>query len=219
MMVAPAQRELADLVRLTQWLSPAFPLGAFAYSHGLETVIARGEITDADGLEHWLDDILTAGSGRSDALILSLVHREILPDGELASLAAALAPSRERWDETLAQGSAFVSTTNALLGTDIAPAALPVVVGIQARSLELATEVVIALYLHGFAGNLVAVATRAVPLGQTAGQGVLDRLAPRITALARTLADATLEDFASAVPRADIAAMAHEIAEVRLFRS
>lgn len=219
MMVAPAQGELADLVRLTQWLSPAFPLGAFAYSHGLETVIARGEITDADGLEHWLDDVLTAGSGRSDALILSLVHREILPDGALASLAAALAPSRERWDETLAQGSAFVSTTNALLGTDIAPAALPVVVGIQARSLELATEVVIALYLHGFAGNLVAVATRAVPLGQTAGQGVLDRLVPMITALARTLADATPEDFASAVPRADIAAMAHETAEVRLFRS
>lgn len=216
---APAPDGLGDLLRLTQWLSPAFPLGAFAYSHGLEAVIARGEIGDAEALEFWLGDILAAGSGRSDALILSLTHRQLRTDTELATLAAALAPSRERWEETLAQGTAFARTTNALLGTDVAPAALPVVVGIQTRSLDLATDMVIALYLQGFAGNLVAVATRAVPLGQTAGQGVLDRLAPRITALARDLADAAPEDFASAVPRADIAAMVHETAEVRLFRS
>ncbi|MEM8958309.1 MAG: urease accessory UreF family protein [Pseudomonadota bacterium] len=216
---AAAPEDLGDLLRLTQWLSPAFPLGAFAFSHGLETVIASGEARDAAALETWLGDLLMAGSGRSDALILSLAHRRVLPDGELAALAAALAPSRERWEETFAQGTAFARTTNALLGTDVAPAALPVVVGIQVRSLALATSVVIALYLQGFAGNLVAVATRAVPLGQTAGQGVLDRLAPKITILARDLAEAGPEDFATAVPRADIAAMAHEIAEVRLFRS
>lgn len=219
MTVPPAQEELADLVRLTQWLSPAFPLGAFAYSHGLETVMARGEIADAEGLEQWLADILSAGAGRSDAVLLSLSHRQILPDDHLAELASALASSRERWEETLAQGTAFARMTNAVLGTRIAAAALPVVVGIQTRSLALPARAVIALYLHAFAGNLIAVATRAVPLGQTDAQRALDRLAPRITDLADALADATPEHFASAVPRADIAAMAHEIAEVRLFRS
>ena len=216
---AAAPEDLGDLLRLTQWLSPAFPLGAFAFSHGLETVITSGEARDAAALETWLGDLLMAGSGRNAALILSLDHRRVLPDGELAALAAALEPSRERWEETLAQGTALARPTTAHLGTDDTPAALPVVVGIQARSLALATGVVIALYLQGFAGNLVGVATRAVPLGQTAGQGVLDRLGPKITILARELAAAGPEDFASAGLRADIAAMAHETAEVRLFRS
>ncbi|MCV6597300.1 MAG: urease accessory protein UreF [Mangrovicoccus sp.] len=211
--------QAGDLLRLTQWLSPAFPLGAFAYSHGLEQFIARGEITNAAALQLWLSDILRAGAGRSDGILLSLAHRGALPDEDLADLAAALAPSRERWEESIAQGRAFGKTSNAILGSQLCEAALPVVVGIQARCLSLSTPTVLALYLQSFLGNLVSVATRAVPLGQTEAQIVLDRLGSEIAAQASNLALAEPQDLASAVPRADLMAMAHETQEIRIYRS
>jgi len=216
-MTDPLQAD--DLLRLTQWFSPAFPLGAFAYSHGLETYIARGEITDAQGVRIWLEDILRAGAGRSDGILLSLAHRAAMPWDELSDLAAALAPSRERWEETLAQGRAFARTSNAILGTDVPATALPVVVGIQARRLSLSTQTVLALYLQGFLGNLVSVATRAVPLGQTAAQILLDGLGHAVSETATALAAAGLEDLATTVPRADLSAMLHETQEIRIYRS
>ncbi|MEM1360344.1 MAG: urease accessory UreF family protein [Pseudomonadota bacterium] len=208
-----------DLLRLTQWLSPAFPLGSFAYSHGLESFISAGEIGDAATFETWLVAILERGAGWNDGLLLSLTHRQAENDGHLAALAAALASSRERWEESLSQGSAFARTTNALLETDLPPLALPVAVGIQARQLRLETATVIALYLQSSASNLVSVATRAVPLGQTEAQAVLERMSPKIVKLAEHLATADAEAFAAATPRADWRAMVHETAEPRLFRS
>ena len=53
------------LHKLFQWLSAAYPVGAFSYSHGLEYFVATGEIADADGLKGWLTDVLKFGSGRS----------------------------------------------------------------------------------------------------------------------------------------------------------
>lgn len=209
----------SDLLRLTQWMSPAFPLGSFVYSHGLESFIAAGEVADVQTFEPWLTAILERGAGWNDGLLLSLTLRQIESDGALAAMAAALASARERWEETLAQGSAFTRTTNALLQTDLPPMALPVAVGIQARRLKLDPATVIALYLQSFAGNLVSVATRAVPLGQTDAQAVLDRMTPKITDLSERLALADPDAFAAATPRADWRAMVHETDEPRLFRS
>ena len=59
---------------LMQWLSPAFPVGAFAYSHGLEKVIADGTVRDAPTLQQWLSDLLTHGSGRADAILLAAAY-------------------------------------------------------------------------------------------------------------------------------------------------
>jgi urease accessory protein len=208
----------SDLLSLAQWVSPAFPLGGFAYSHGLEQAVSTGDVTDAAGFDGWLRAVLDHGSGRADAILLALAHR----GGEAAALAAlaqAMAPSRERWQETWAQGCAFVRTTNAILGTDLAPCALPVAVGVQARALKLPTATVAGFYLHAFAGNLTTIATRIVPLGQTAAQGVLAGLAGTIAAIAADAAIASEDDLASGAPGADLAAMLHETQEVRLFQS
>ena len=55
-----------DILTLTQWLSPSFPVGAFAYSHGLETAFQNGQISTADALRDWLADVLTHGWTNSD---------------------------------------------------------------------------------------------------------------------------------------------------------
>lgn len=207
----------ADLLTLTQWLSPAFPLGAFAWSHGLEQAVAAGEVTSAQALGDWLTDILSLGAGRSDAALLSLTLRGE-DAGEMADLARALAPSRERWEETAQQGAAFAATLQAL-GHEVAPAALPVAVGQAARALELAPPRVAALYLHSFASNLVSAGVRFIPLGQSAGQGALARLHPLIEEIAQWSQTASASDITSFVPRADLGAMAHETLEVRIFKS
>lgn len=205
----------AALLTLTQWLSPAFPLGAFAYSHGLEAAIAEGRLADAAGLQAWLRVLLEEGSGAVDATLLCLALR----GDDMAQTARALAASRERLEETEAQGSAFAQTVSALGGPALAPAPLPVVVGQAARPLGLPGETVAALYLHAFASALVSAAVRFVPLGQTEGQAVLAALHPVILAVAARAAECELHDLGSAAFGADLAAMAHETLDVRIFRT
>jgi len=206
------------LLTLTQWLSPGFPVGAFAYSHGLETAIAAGEVADAAGLAAWLDDILTYGAGRSDAVLLAAAHRGDDP-AALTDLAAALAASAERWEETRDQGRAFAATRAGIEGAAADPWPYPIALGVAARGLGLPTVRVAALYLHAFAGNLVTIATRAVPLGQTEGQRVLSDLRPRLLALAQAATETDPDTIATAVPRGDLLAMRHETLDVRLFKT
>lgn len=208
-----------DLLALVQWLSPAFPVGGFAFSHGLEQAIALGDVRDAAGFEAWLRPILGFGSGWCDAVLLSLAHRGEHPAADLAAIAAAMAAGRERARETREQGAAFLRITNALLGTTHPPLPLPVAVGLQARVLALPTATVAALYLQAFAGNLVTIAARIVPLGQTEAQACLARLAPAIAALAERAATAGLDDLGGGAFRGDLAALRHETLEVRLFQS
>jgi len=208
----------ADLLQLAQWLSPAFPTGAFAHSHGLEQAIAAGEVADADALECWVADTLMYGAARLDAafLVSAMTGRD--PD-RLSALARAMAAGRERLDETMSQGTAFAATVSALTGQDHPPRPLPVAVGVAARALSLPPADVAALYLQSFAATLVSVAVRVVPLGQTAGQQVLAALHPVILAVAAEAAQTPPEEMGTLALRGDIAAMAHETLETRLFRT
>ncbi|WP_068112593.1 urease accessory protein UreF [Tropicimonas marinistellae] len=209
----------ADLLTLTQWLSPAFPVGAYAYSHGLEAAVAAGEVATASGLAVWLEDVLRFGSGRNDAILLSLAMRGAAAADELSALAEALASSEERHRETMEQGAAFVRAVNALTGRDLAPMALPVAVGAATAALSLPVERVAALYLHAFASNLVSAAVRFVPLGQTEGQRVLAGLHAAIAEVAEDAAGAARDDIGSAAFGADLAAMRHERQDVRIFKT
>lgn len=208
----------ADLIQLAQWLSPAFPLGSFAYSHGLEVSIAAGEVGDAANLKEWLSDILAQGAGRTDAILLACTLRGE-DAGEMGALAQALAPTRERWEETYAQGSAFARTVSAMQPEEISAAAFPVALGAAARCLSLPLEQIISLYLHSFVSNLVSVAVRFVPLGQTDGQTVLASLHSEISALSSWAARAQISDLGSSAIRADLAAAQHETLNVRIFKT
>ena len=209
----------SGLLALVQWLSPAFPTGAFAYSHGLEFEIAAGRITSAESLADWLAQILTYGAGWQDAILLAQALRQDVDMDALAGLARALAPSSERLQETMEQGTAFARATSALTGLDLSARPMPVAVGQAARALGVPKVQVVALYLHAFTANLVSAAVRFVPLGQTEGQAVLAGLHPLVQELAAKATTSSLDDITTSTLRADLAAMGHETMITRIFRS
>lgn len=209
---------MTPLLSLVQWLSPAFPTGGFAYSHGLEQVVSDGDIRSGADLVAWLGDVLAHGAGWQDAVLLAHTLKAG-DDAALAELALALQPSAERLRETMEQGTALARTVAALTGRDLPPAPLPVALGMAARPLGLPPEQVIALYLHSFAANLVSAAIRFVPLGQTDGQGALAALHGLIGDLAGRAALADLDDIGTATLGADLAAMRHETLDVRIFKT
>lgn len=207
------------LLTLTQWLSPAYPVGGFAYSHGLESAVRAGWVTDAGSLRDWLEDILTEGSGKADALWIRLAWHGETPAAELDALARAWQPARERLREADRQGAAFARVTAEVWRLDLPPMLLPVALGTAARQMGMAVEEVAALYLQSFAGNLVSAAQRLMPLGQTAAQAVLAELAPVCARVAADTEAQTLDDMVSCAFLSDVAAMKHETLEPRLFQS
>ena len=206
-----------DRLSLIQWLSPAFPTGGFAYSHGLEQVMCEG-VRDAGAVAAWVSDVLRHGGGWNDAVILSLTLRGEDAD-MLTDLARAMAGSAERLSETMDQGRAFAATVAALTGTPHSPQPLPVAVGLATRRLDLPVAEIVAHYLHGFAANLISAATRFLPLGQAQAQGALAGLHPLIADLAARAAKADLEVLETGCFGADLAAMRHETLDVRIFRT
>ena len=208
-----------SLLTLVQWLSPAFPLGSFAWSQGLEWAISEGVVRDRTGLQQWLADLLEHGGPGMDAVLLARALEPGADHAALADVARALAPTAERLAETEAQGTAFARTVAALTGQDHPPAPLPVALGRAAASLGLPGEQVVALYLQSVVSALVQVAVRFVPLGQTEGQAVLAALGPEIGAAAARALDTPLDAIGTASLGADMASAWHEEMEVRLFKS
>lgn len=208
------------LLILTQWLSPAYPTGAFAWSHGLESAVGAGWVRDARTLEGWLEDVLCDGSGRSDAVFISLAcHATGEALTGLDRTARAYAPSAERLCEAEKQGAAFARVTREVWSLDLPDLLLPVALGRAACLMNLPQEAVTALYLQAFASNLTAAAQRLMPLGQTEAQAVLARLTPLCARIADDTAFASEADLYSNSFLSDIAAMRHETQQPRLFQS
>jgi urease accessory protein len=229
-----AQKELSSaLYRLMAWLSPAYPVGAFSYSSGLEWAVEAGDITNADTLAAWLAVMIGEGSGFCDAVLFAHAHRAAtaLDDATLrsvAELAAAFAPSKERHLETIAQGGAFLEVTRAAWPcaaldrlTEVwpGPYAYPIAVAAAAAGHGIAIEPALNAYLHAVAANLVSAGVRLIPLGQTDGQRVIASLEPLIEATASRALAARLEQIGAAAFRADLASQRHETQYTRLFRT
>lgn len=213
------------LRRLLIWLSPAFPTGGFAYSHGLEWAVEDGAVRDEATLTVWVEDLLTHGAGRCDAILLYQAHaaaEDALPG--LCALGVATGFGRERRLETVAQGNAFVRAAGVWGGTRIArltglDVPYPVAVGAACADHHIAADAAAPAYLQAFAASLISAAVRLVPLGQTAGLRVLVALEPIVAAVAEEAAKAGLDDLGGACLRSDIAALRHETQETRLFRT
>ncbi len=221
MMTMPT--EPTALLHLLAWLSPAFPTGAFAYSHGLEWAVEAGDISDGDSLREWLADVLTHGAGRSDTILLRHAHRNVADPIELqeiAQLALAVSPARERRDEALNQGRAFVLAVAPWTATGLPEdAPYAVAVGAAAGNVGIPEDDAAVAYLQSFAANLISAAVRLVPLGQTAGLWVLAALKPVIISVAEATSTAKLDDLGGCAFRSDLAAIRHETQYTRLFRS
>ena len=234
---AITEREAAALYRLMTWLSPAFPVGGFSYSSGIEWAVEAGDITDAASLEDWLDAMLVEGSGFCDGVFLSQAHRAAEADDEIAlravaELSAAFVPSRERQLETTAQGRAFIDIARAawncdgldeviakVIATCGAPIVYPVAVGLVSAVHDVPLAPTLHAYLHALVSNWISAGSRLIPLGQTDCQRVLAALEPAVEATARRALSSTLDDLGSATFRADLASLRHETQYTRLFRS
>ena len=206
-----------DILTLSQLLSPAFPVGGFAYSHGLERAIEDGLICDAQSLQDWLEDVLVSGSGRADAVLLNAAFQS--DSAEIDACARAFASTAERLKETDLQGAAFCETVMAVWDIDLGRLCYPVAVGRTAALMKLDAEMCTALYLQAFIGNLCAAALRLVPLGQVDGQKVQRALKPVCADLAAQCLGAGLDDLHSCTWLSDIASMRHETQYSRVFRS
>jgi urease accessory protein len=225
--------EAAALYRLMTWLSPSFPVGAFSYSSGIEWAVEAGDVLDAASLRDWLAAMLADGSGFCDGVFLAQAHRaaSVRDDTtlrDIAELAAAFVPSRERQLETSAQGRAFVDIARAAWahdGMDQLIAACggaivyPVAVGLVSAAHKIPLAPAMHAFLHAVVSNWISAGARLVPLGQTDSQRVLAALEPVVVSTSKRALEASIEDLGSATFRADLAGLRHETQYTRLFRS
>jgi urease accessory protein len=227
------EAEAAALYRLMTWLSPSFPVGAFAYSSGIEWAVEAGDIVDAASLREWLATMLSDGSGFCDGVLLAATHRAASGRDdaglrEIAELAAAFVPSRERQLETTTQGGAFIEIARTAWtcdGLDQLIAACdgaivyPVAVGLVSAAHGIPLQPVLHAFFHAVVSNWISAGARLIPLGQTDSQRVLAALEPAVATTAHRARQASPDDLGSATFRADLASLRHETQYTRLFRS
>lgn len=223
----------AALYRLATWLSPAYPVGGFAYSSGIEWAVEAGDIADRASLLDWLTAMLAEGAGFNDAILMAAAHRVASNADEaalieVAELAAALVPTRERHLETTTLGNAFMAVTCAawpcapltrLKDLWDGPVAYPVAVGVACAGHAIPIVASVHAFLAAVTANWVSAAVRLVPLGHTDSQFALAAIEPVVADTARRAIGATLDGLGGATFRADLASARHETQYTRLFRS
>jgi urease accessory protein len=233
---APAPPAFSGPLLLQLWLSPAFPIGSYTYSHGLEYAVEAGMLRDRAALERWIGGILAFGAGHSDALLLRESHRavatgEIARFCEIAAFAAALRGTSELALEAEAQGAAFLRALatgwpflvlrEPFLALAQADIRAPYVIVVAAASALAGIELRLALpsYLQAFAANLVSAALRLIPLGQSDGVAALAALSERLPDIVNTVERTSFDDIGSAALAVDFCSASHETQYTRLFRS
>jgi urease accessory protein len=230
---AMKEGEAAALYRLMTWLSPAFPVGAFSWSSGIEWAVEAGDIVDAASLHDWLAAMLAQGPGFCDGVFLAHAHRAASSRDDaglrdIAELAAAFAPSRERQLETSAQGRAFIDIARAAWNCDGLDRMIsrcdgvivyPVAVGIVSAAHAIPLAPTMQAFLHALTSNWISAGARLIPLGQTDSQRVLALLESAVVSTAKRALQSSLDQLGSATFRADLASLRHETQYTRLFRS
>ena len=177
-----------------QWMSPAFPIGAFAYSHGLEWAIDKGHVSNGKKLQNWIADLLEYGSLRTDAIFISLILRGH-DAKKMNELSIALCPAGERLLETKLQGSAFAKVIEDVWQQDIGDLSLPIAVALAAKKQSIKQNLILPAYVHAFCSNLISAAIRLIPIGQTEGQRIMLELYPTISDLVKTASENEIDAY------------------------
>ena len=224
------------LLRQQSWLSPAFPAGAYSYSHGLEFAVEAGHVHDWESLVDWLEADLCYGTGRNEAIIFSLAWRFTTANDqeklfEIAELAAALRGTAEFALESSQQGMACLATlrqawpdpfleslSEMLHKHDVQPA-VAVILSVRLARQGIPASLALAAFLQAYVSNLVIAGVRLIPLGQTDGQRAIAGLEKGVLATSAQAEMATIDDLGSAAFMVEMASMMHEIQYTRLFRS
>lgn len=229
---APADRPPGPALLPLIWLaSPALPVGGFSYSEGLEAAVEWAGVSDADSAAAWLLDQLHLSLARSDmpAMALAMVAWR---EGDLAQVARLnqwLLTTRETAEmrqQTEQMGRSMVDWMRNL---NLATAQLewlatqdpsyPVAFALAAAQSSATPREAALAFGFGWAENMVQAAVKAVPLGQNAGQRILQRLANALPDAADHALGLTEDGLQAFCPMLAILGARHEIQYSRLFRS
>lgn len=207
--------------------SPTLPIGAYAYSQGLEYAVEAGWV-DGDTLRAWLADGLHLGVARLDLPILSRAHAasEARKNREIDAWNDLLLACRET-SELLLEDQQIGAALWRLLGS-LGTAGLPdlaqapgyaVAFAVACASWGIDRDAACAAFCFAWLENQVTAATKLVPLGQSAAQALLVELLEEVDeacAAADTVADAAI---GLSCPGLALASCRHEHQHTRLFRS
>lgn len=229
-------------LKLLQLVSPTLPVGAYNYSEGLEWLIERGNITNADTLGAWITQELGQGSITVDTAVMARAHQltaqqaktDVAPNSTIKNLAywnqwlTATRESRELREQSLQMGG---SLRKLLLDLDPAvqvwfepipstePCNYAIAFGVGAAFWGIDLHQSGLGYLHSWANNLISAGVRLIPLGQTAGQKLLLNLTPTILSQWQRFLLLEDDDLYSCSWGLALASMGHESQYTRLFRS
>ena len=224
------------LLRLMAWLSPSFPVGAYAYSHGAEYAVESGQITDRKSAESWVCFILEFGSARVEvdlfvSAYLAAEENDMSKYILVSAQADALKSTAELGLESRTQGQAFVNAVagawpdenfaqyiSALKEQDVQPS-YGTAVAAAAAFAGVGLQAALGTYLHAFGANITSAIVRLVPLGQTDGQKIIAALEPVIERSLVATFERDLDDMGSSAFAVDLMSMKHETQYSRLFRS
>jgi len=237
----PDEPRLGQDQLLLIWFSPSFPVGAFAYSHGLEMAVEQSLVRDRTSLTAWMRDLAELGSLRNDLILAAAAWRAASAAdwkalAETAELGAALQPSAERYLEATQQGTSFLQQIDASwpstgvaealaalreqgMGRDDSPITYPVAIALAAAGHSVGCDRLLAAYTVAFCSNLVSAGIRLSVIGQTDGQRILAELGPDLMRLSQNAVSTTIADLGTASFRSDLVSLQHETQHTRLFRS
>lgn len=218
------------LLRLMQLVSPALPIGAFNFSQGMEFAVEAGWINSEEDAYRWISGAARRGVGGMDLPMLArLCEAWQQDDAQRAKrLSRELIASRESCELREEDRHLGRSLARVLAGLDMPgaqewqrsdEATLAALFAFAAVRSGVPPQATCAGYLWAWCENQVLAAVKLVPLGQSAGQRVLERLRQEIPGICREALAMQDEEIGVATPGLGIASMRHETQYTRLFRS
>src|SRR5262249_45844853 len=209
------------LLRLQSWLSPAFPIGSYSYSHGVEWAVEARHIDDRKSLVDWLEADLCHGAGRNEAIFFNEAWRYGFDDDraklfEIAELAAAIRATSEFALESSQQAIACLAMlrqvwphrvldelAQILYEPHVRPA-VAVVLGVRSARQRIPVSLALPAFLQSYIANLVTAGVRLIPLGQTDGQLAVAELEEAVLRASAQAEKATTDDLGSAAFMVDL---------------
>ncbi|HVE50197.1 MAG TPA: urease accessory UreF family protein [Casimicrobiaceae bacterium] len=218
----------ARIPAMLQLASPLLPVGAYAYSQGIERAVHDRTILDADDAQRWIVDSLVGPIAYFEAPVFVRLHRAVCDVdrdrfAEWDERFLTSRETRELREETLQMGASLQTLARGLSLPiqihDVGSLTFPAAFAAFANALGLDERESLAAYLWGWLENQVTAALKAVPLGQLAGQRLLLEAHETLGVVIATASKLDDDDLVSAAPGLALASALHEIQYSRLFRS
>jgi urease accessory protein len=218
----------ARLLRLLQLVSPALPIGAFAYSQGLETAVDLGWVHDAKSAERWLGGLCSGALGTLDIAVFARLYKAFsaADEGSAAYWNAFLLANRgaaELRAEDMHLGAALNKVLTTLLPhhkrLPLASPAYATAFAYAAVTFQIERDVAALGFGFAWAEGQVSAAVRLVPLGQSEGQRILMNLTQPLQDSVQRGLELLDHEISNTAPGQVMAAALHETQYARLFRS